>query len=370
LFQLVPPDTRIDFLGKSRFAAAFSLAILVAGLVAIPIRGIRTGIDFSGGTELQLRFEPGGPVDEGAIRRALGEAGVGGADVIRFGGGEAREYLLRMAGEIPLLEGAAAAAPAAEPEAAAEQAAPAAPGAEAAAEPAAAPPVPEPGPEPAAGELSPDERRQRLAALEGALESKLGPLEVERVEFVGPRVGAELRRDGLLALVFSWIVILGYVGFRFSIRYGPGAVVALMHDVLVTASVWVILGLEFDLQVLAALLTIIGYSVNDTIVIFDRVRENLTLRTKRELEEVVNRSLNETLSRTLLTAGTVFLSCLALVLLGGPVIRPFSLAMCIGVVAGSYSTIYMAAPVMIWLEERYGRRAASAPARAQPAPRA
>jgi preprotein translocase subunit SecF len=169
----------------------------------------------------------------------------------------------------------------------------------------------------------------------------------------------------VLALVFSWLIILAYVGFRFSIRYGPGAVVALMHDVLVTCAFWVVFGLEFDLQVLAALLTIIGYSVNDTIVIFDRVRENLSLRTKRELEEVVNRSVNETLSRTILTAGTVFLSCLALVLLGGPVIRPFSLAMCIGTVAGSYSTIYIAAPVMIWLEERYGERAkAAAPSRA------
>lgn len=369
MFQLVPPETRFDFLGKSRIAAAVSLAIIVAGLIAIPIRGIRTGIDFAGGTELQLAFAPGGAVDEGGIRSALGDAGIGGADVIRFGGGDAREYLLRMAGEVPIVEGAAAQAPApaagaAGPEAGAA-AVEAAPGSSAAPESAVPAAVePEAGAEPAPGELSPDERRRRLAALEAALEAKLGPLEVQRVEFVGPRVGAELRRDGLLALVFSWIVILAYVGFRFSIRYGPGAVVALMHDVLVTSALWVIFGLEFDLQVLAALLTIIGYSVNDTIVIFDRVRENLTLRTRRELEEVVNRSLNETLSRTLLTAGTVFFSCLALVLLGGPVIRPFSLAMCIGVVAGSYSTIYMAAPVMIWLEERYGRSRTSAPARA------
>jgi preprotein translocase subunit SecF len=347
LFQLVPPDTHFDFLGKGRIAAAVSLAVILAGLLAIPIRGIRTGIDFAGGTELQLRFAPGGPVDEGAIRSALGGVGLGDADVIRFGAGETREYLIRMAGEIPLLEGAAGAEPSVE-----------------GTPPAAAAEAPEASAAPAPGELSPDERKLRLAALEGALEAKLGPVDVERVEFVGPRVGAELRRDGMLALVFSWIVILGYVGFRFSIRYGPGAVVALVHDVLVTAAIWVIFGLEFDLQVLAALLTIIGYSVNDTIVIFDRVRENLTLRTKRELEEVVNRSLNETLSRTLLTAGTVFLSCLALVLLGGPVIRPFSLAMCIGVVAGSYSTIYIAAPVMIWLEERYGSRTGTAPARA------
>jgi preprotein translocase SecF subunit len=322
LFQLIPPDTRFDFLGKRWLAAAISLAVIAVGALAIPLRGVRTGIDFAGGSEIQVAFPGEASVDEGRIREALAENGLPGADVIRFGGGETRDFLLRFAGEIP-----------GEGDAAAQE-----------------------------GEISPEERGKRLGALETALEAKLGPMDVERVEFVGPRVGAELRRDGLWALILSWVVILGYVGFRFSIRYGPGAVVALVHDVLVTASIWVLLGLEFDLQVLAALLTIIGYSVNDTIVIFDRVRENLSLRTRRELEEVVNRSINETLSRTLLTAGTVFLSCLALVLLGGPVIRPFSLAMTIGVVAGTYSTVYIAAPVMIWLEERFG--GAKAPAKA------
>jgi preprotein translocase SecF subunit len=340
VFQLIPPDTHFDFLGRRRQAAALSLLVILLGAAAIPIRGIRTGIDFSGGTEIQLHFPERAAVDEGAVRGALQDAGIGGSDVIRYGGGDTRDFLVRFAGQPPP-------GPAAAP-------------AEAAAPVPAAPPA-EAGGE---GELSPEERDARIGRLEAALEAKLGALDVERVEFVGPRVGAELRRNGLIALAFSWLVILAYVGFRFSIRYGPGAVVALVHDVLVTASIWVILGLEFDLQVLAALLTIIGYSVNDTIVIFDRVRENLTLRTKRELEEVVNRSINETLSRTILTAGTVFLACLALDLLGGPVIRPFSLAMTIGVVAGTYSTVYIAAPVMIWLEERYGSAPAKTPAKA------
>jgi preprotein translocase subunit SecF len=332
LFQLIPPDTKFDFLGKKRVAPLLSLAIILAGLIAIPIRGIRTGIDFAGGTEIQLAFPEGSGADEAKLRAAIGKAGVEGGDVIRFGAGETRDFLVRLAGEVPAIEGA---------------------------EPA--------GDAPAAGaEITPEERTRRMGALEAAIEKELGPLEVERVEFVGPRVGAELRRDGVLAIVFSWIAILAYIGLRFSLRYGPGAVVALVHDVLVTCAVWVIFGLEFDLQVLAALLTIIGYSVNDTIVMFDRVRENLTLRTRRELEEVVNRSINETLSRTLLTAGTVFLSCLALVLLGGPVIRPFSLSMLIGVVAGTYSTIYMAAPVMIWFEEKFpSTPTAAAPAKAK-----
>ncbi len=336
MFELVPPDTRFDFLGKRRIAAAASLAVIALGVAAIPLRGIRTGIDFAGGTEVQVHFPDEAAVDEARLRQSLSESGLPDADVIRFGGGSTRDYLLRFAGQLPAPAGVAA------PEDAAEG------GAE--------------------GELSPEDRAARLTALESALEARLGPMDVERLEFVGPRVGAELRRDGLLALVFSWVVILAYVGFRFSLRYGPGAVVALVHDVLVTAAIWVMLGLEFDLQVLAALLTIIGFSVNDTIVIFDRVRENLTLRTKRELEEVVNRSLNETLSRTLITSGTVFLSCLALVLLGGPVIRPFSLAMMIGVVAGTYSTVYIAAPVMIWLEERFGSAPGKTAATARKAP--
>jgi len=335
VFQLIPSDTHFDFLGKRRVAAAASLALILLGVAAIPIRGIRTGIDFAGGTEVQLAFPAGSGVDEARLREAVGGAGLEGADVIRFGGGDSSEFLVRFAGEVP----ASAAAPV---------------------------DLEKPQVQEDDGELTPEERQTRMAALENGLEERLGPLEVERVEFVGPRVGAELRRDGLLALVFSWAVILAYVGFRFSIRYGPGAVVALVHDVLVTTAVWILLGREFDLQVLAALLTIIGFSVNDTIVIFDRVRENLSLRTKRELEEVVNRSINETLSRTLLTSGTVFLSCLALVLLGGPVIRPFALAMTIGVLAGTYSTVYIAAPVMIWLEERFGGAVpASGPAAAR-----
>jgi preprotein translocase subunit SecF len=338
LFQLIPPDTKFDFLGKARVAPLLSLAIILIGVAAIPIRGIRTGIDFAGGTEIQLSFPESSGADEGKLRQAVAGAGIEGGDVIRFGGGTTRDFLVRLAGEVPAIGKAG------EPSAEADSA--------------------------ESAEISPEVRKQRMADLEAAIEKEMGPVDVERIEFVGPRVGAELRRDGVLAIIFSWVVILGYIGVRFSLRYGPGAVVALVHDVLVTCAIWVTFGLEFDLQVLASLLTIIGYSVNDTIVMFDRVRENLSLRTRRELEEVVNRSINETLSRTLLTAGTVFLSCLALVLLGGPVIRPFSLSMMIGVVAGTYSTIYMAAPVMIWLEERFpsspaGGAPASAPAKAK-----
>ena len=292
MFQLVPPDTQFDFLGKRKIAPLLSVAIVLIGIAAIWARGgIRTGIDFAGGTEIQLQVPESAGVDEARLRKSLGEAGIENADVIRFGGsGETRDFLVRLAGEVPAVARARS---------------------------------PRRRRRRAAREISPEERTRRMAALEAAIEKETGPRRdrARRVRRPARRRRAPARRR-CYALLLSWLVILGYIGFRFSLRYGPGAVVALVHDVLVTCAIWLIFGLEFDLQVLAALLTIIGYSVNDTIVIFDRVRENLTLRTRRELEEVVNRSINETLSRTLLTAGTVFLSCLALVLLGGPVIRP------------------------------------------------
>ena len=148
--------------------------------------------------------------------------------------------------------------------------------------------------------------------------------------------------------------------FRFSPRFAPGAVVALIHDVTITSGIWVLLGLEFDLRVLAALLAIIGYSLNDTIIVYDRIRENLEVRTKKNFEEVLNLSVNQTLSRTILTSTTTLLAVLALLFVGGPVIRPFALAMAIGILIGTYSSIYVAAPTLLWLEQRFG----GAPAKA------
>jgi preprotein translocase subunit SecF len=196
---------------------------------------------------------------------------------------------------------------------------------------------------------------QMVRRLELALGRAVGPVSVERVEFVGPKVGAELRRDGLISLGIACALILLYVAIRFNARFAPGAVIALIHDVAVTAGVFVVFGLEFDLTVLAALLAILGYSVNDTIVIYDRIRENAALRTKHDLEEMLNRSLNQTLSRTILTSGFTLIAVLALLIVGGPVIRPFALAMTIGIVVGTYSTLYIATPIVLWLERRAGR---------------
>ena len=326
MFEIIKPETHIDFMARRKLFIGFSISLLLIGLIAVPLRGIRTGIDFSGGTELQLRFTGDAPVDEGGIRAVTAEFGLDNADVVRFGVEGTREFLVKFQGELRP------------------------PGFDAAQEP--------------GKELTPEERKAGLAAFESALEAKLGPLEVDRVEFVGPKVGAELRRDGALAMTVSWIAILIYIAFRFSLSYAPGAVIGLIHDVLTTCGLWVLFGQPFDLQVLAALLTLAGYSVNDTIVVYDRIRENLAVRTKLDLEKVVNDALNQTLSRTILTGMTTLTALLALITLGGPVIRPFATIMFIGIVIGTYSSLFVAAPIMIWMEQRRAMRGAPAAARA------
>jgi preprotein translocase SecF subunit len=180
------------------------------------------------------------------------------------------------------------------------------------------------------------------------------------VEFVGPRVGAELRRDGTRAMLISWLLILAYVGLRFNLQFAPGGVVALIHDVLVTSAIWQLLGQTFDLQVLAALLAIVGYSVNDTIVIFDRIREMISTHTKLDLHEVTNRAVNATLARTILTSLLTLLAVVALLILAGPVIFPFSAVMGVGILVGVYSSVYIAAPVMLGMEHWRASRAAKA----------
>jgi preprotein translocase subunit SecF len=197
----------------------------------------------------------------------------------------------------------------------------------------------------------------RLAPMREAL-GAIGPVEVERAEYVGPKVGAELRRAGIYSLGLAFLLILVYVGFRFSPRFAPGAVIALVHDVLTTCAVWILLGFEFDLQVVAALLTIIGYSINDTIVIYDRIRETMELHTKVDLADVINRSVNATLSRTILTSGATLLAVLALLTV--PAVRPFALVMVIGMISGVYSTVYIASAFLLLLERRAARRSSGA----------
>jgi preprotein translocase subunit SecF len=179
--------------------------------------------------------------------------------------------------------------------------------------------------------------------------------EVRRIEFVGPKVGSDLRQRGTWSIIAATIMMGVYIWFRFELRFGLGAVIALIHDVLITVGALMLAGYEFDLTIVAALLTIVGFSVNDTVVICDRIRENMhKTRRREELEAVINRSVNECLSRTILTTGTALMTLIALFVLGGGVIRPFAFSLLVGFISGVYSTIFIASPVILMWER--GRR--------------
>ena len=351
--EFIPPGTRIDFIGQRRFAAFVSVTILVVSFIAIPIRGINLGIDFAGGTEAQVRFEPGVSADEGSIRSTVsGMPGVEDLSVVRFGAASENEFLLKFRGD---------------PADAAEAGLDAVRGAEEAftgdlANPAGDTASASAGDSPGTKVEDPAEDGDRVIAIEKALSKNIGPLVVQRVDFVGPRVGSELRTDGALSLLWAGLAILFYITVRFSSRFAPGAIVAVVHDLLVTAGIFVILGMDFDLRILAAMLAILGYSLNDTIIIYDRIRENMAIRTTYDLPEVLNESVNQTLSRTVLTSGTTLATLLCLFFLGGEMIRPFAFAMLVGVLVGTYSSIYIAAPVLLLLHQRFGAGGPESPA--------
>jgi len=341
-FELVPPGTHIDFIGKRRIAAPISIVLLLAGAIAIPVNGVKLGIDFQGGTEIQVLFDDQVDVDEGSIRKLIGACGIESASVVRYGETTRREFLIRFqVGAVANAEGGGC--PLTPEQTQALERAKFSGG----------------------GGGDEGEKGETIDMLAYALGNEIGPLEVQRVEFVGPRVGSELRSDGLNSLMVACILILVYIWIRFSIRFAPGAIIALVHDIGITAGIFVILGMEFDLRVLAALLAILGYSLNDTIIIYDRIRENMELRTKYDLVDVLNQSVNQTLARTVLTSGTTMAVVLTLLFLGGEVIRPFAIAMAIGIVVGTYSSVFIASPTLLFLERHFG--GAPAPAAAGPA---
>ncbi|MGB5570990.1 MAG: protein translocase subunit SecF, partial [Sedimenticolaceae bacterium] len=280
--QIIKSGQAIDFMGKRRLAMLFSLALIVVALGSIATRGLSLGIDFTGGTLIEVGYVD--PVDLESVRIALTEGGYGDSSVQQFG--TPRDILIRL--------GAASG-------------------------------------EGDSARLS----NEVFAALSKAASSEL---ELRRVEFVGPQVGDELAEDGALAVLVALIAILMYVAMRFEWRFAVGSVIALVHDVIITVGLFALLQIEFDLPVLAAVLAVIGYSLNDTIVVFDRIRENFRKMRKGAPEDIVNRSLTETLSRTLMTSFTTILVLLALFFLGGEIIHGFAFALLIGVFIGTYSS--------------------------------
>ena len=288
-------DLHIDFMGKRRTAVMLSAAALLICIASMAVRGFNLGLDFTGGTLIEMGYEQ--PAELSVVRAALDEAGFSGATVQHFG--TLRDVMIRIA--------------------------------------------------PAAGEVeqtSAELSDRVFRALSGAAG---GAVALRRVEFVGPQVGEELREDGGLAILFSLIGILIYVALRFEWRFSLGAVIAIIHDVIFTVGIFSLFQVEFDLPVLAAVLAVIGYSLNDTIVIYDRIRENFRKMRKGTVIEIINRSINQTMSRTIITSGTTLLVLLALYLFGGEIISGFSMALIIGVIVGTYSTIYVATAAVVML---------------------
>lgn len=295
--EIVSPNPGIDFVGKRHFFVMLSTVLNVVALLLVVLWGLNFGVDFAGGTDVRVRFAQ--PTSAADVRTALGDVDLPDLTVQDFGA-QGVEFLLRF-----------------DPSDASTMNA-------------------------IAGTIT-----QALAQKGGE-----GSVELLSVESVGPKVGAELRERGIFAVVCTVIFMGVYIAFRFDLSFGLGAVVALLHDVLLTTGALVLTQTIFDLTTLAAMLTIIGFSVNDTIIVSDRVRENLRKMRRTNLAEIINLSINETLSRTILTNGTAVLVTLALYLLGGVGLEGFAFTLLVGFIAGTYSSIFIAAPVVLFWSTR------------------
>lgn len=367
--QLLRPDLNLDFVGKRRIAGLVSALLVLASVLLFVFKGPNWGIDFTGGTEIVLKFQQ--PVDIAELRTALTAIGLSDDSVQRINDPEDNEFSVRIqqAGfgaedmKSAVLEAASAEFG---PDWVLSSRLDAQVGALLVVE-YRPPEVPVDDVRAAltrAGVTgvevrdSTDENTVEITmpGLTTKVEQAIGaaltgkPFEVLSVDSVGPKVGGELRRQSFIALGATLVLILLYVGLRFDLSFAPGAVLALFHDVAITVGVFVLLGREFNVSMIGALLTIIGYSLNDTIVIYDRIRENLNKYRRKDLPTLINNSINETLGRTAATSITTLMAILAFLWWGGPVINNFALAMFIGVIAGSYSTWYVASPFILVME--------------------
>ena len=308
-------SVNVDWLKLKWYFLGFSLIFSVAGLISMASHWhqigspVPLGVDFRGGTEVQVQFTQ--PPDIGAIRKAMDDAGVKDAAVQPYDEARLNEALIRM-------------------------------------------------PEQHDESSLDSGQKQVLDALQAHYANPVVPSGT-KVDVVGPTVGNQLKRQALLATLYSLLGMLIYLWFRFQLIYGVAAVVAVFHDTLITVGAFALLDKEISLTVIAAILTLIGYSMNDTIVVFDRIRENLRLSRRESLPDVVNRSINQTLSRTVLTSGLTFLTVLSLYIFGGQVLNGFSFALVVGILIGTYSSIAVAAPMLVaWQEWRSSKGSVAA----------
>ncbi|MCF7800963.1 MAG: protein translocase subunit SecF [Candidatus Marinimicrobia bacterium] len=293
-------NSNIDFVGKRKIALTISAILILFGIFSLIFRGgIHYSIDFEGGSLIQVRFDT--DVQVAQVRDAMTTIGKGDAIIQRFG--DENEFLIRI--------------------------------------------------------KSVENADENTAAVQSALSAINGEdgYEIRRSETVGPKIGKELRGDALSAILIAMLGIVIYISIRFQFMYAIGALVALVHDVLIVLGTFSELNMEISLTVIAAFLTIVGYSLNDTIVVFDRIRENVNTMRRETYKNVVNISINETLNRTLITSGTTLLAVITLYAIGGEVIRPFAFALIIGVLIGTYSSIFIASPILIAWQGRQAKKA-------------
>src|SRR3989344_84895 len=300
--QFLKKTPNIDFLGNQFILVGISVVMILFSIGVFLTKGLQFGIDFAGGTEFNIRFQK--EISSGDLRKLLAQKGFKYSTFQHLGNEGKQEYLIRL-------------------------------------------------------ENSTGDVKSVSTNIETLLGEHLGvgTFEIRKVEMVGPKVGDDLKKRGLWALFYSLLGILIYVALRFDYRYSPGGVIALIHDVTIALGVFAFLGRKFDLTILAAVLTIVGYSINDTIVIFDRIRDNFKKYQGMDAKTVINKSVNETLSRTFLTSFTVLLVVLALFFVGGEVIHDFALVMVVGVIVGSYSSFSVASPLFLFLYNRFEKKA-------------
>jgi len=297
--EIIKPGINLDFVGKRRIALVASLIMLAIGIASLVVKGGPAyGIDFAGGTLVQIKFSE--PTTAAQLRSTLGGLDLRGLTIQQVGDDGDHEFLVRV------------------------------------------------------------QESENLEALAGEIEATLnaaygvGKSEIRRTEMVGPQVGKDLRNKAAQAILFAIVGMLVYITFRFEFRFGIGTVIALFHDVLITLGIFSLLNLEIDLTVIAAFLALVGYSVNDTVIVCDRIRENMGKLHSQPLAEIINRSINETLSRTIMTSGLTLLAVLALYLFGGSVIHNFAFTLLV-----TYSSVFIASPVLIfWENFRASRKAA------------
>ncbi len=299
---------RFDFVGKVGLFGGISLVLVIISMIYLAVHGISYGIDFRGGTEIQVKFSTPVTIDE--LRGPIEALKLGEIGVQAFG--DQNEYLIRFQGH-----------------------------------------------EGKTDKETNDLLNQSIASIKSTLTTTFAKNtpDIRRVDTVGPQVGAELKRNGFLAVFYCLLVILIYVGLRFDYKYSPGAVICLFHDAVITLAIFVFVGKEVNVPILAAILTLIGFSLNDTIVVFDRIRETEHVHRGKDIHYIINKAINDMLSRTLITSGTVFISALCLYLFAGGTVGDIAFAICVGIVFGTYSSIYVAAPMILIMEKLKSTRA-------------